>query len=303
MTSSTEQGSSRLDELKARLEIAGELNAEMDAELGAELDQEKAGDEKPVLKLESSQEAPRQPRVSEPVAQEGSKKVAIIGSAGGWELAPYKDPSWSIWSLSRMYHSIPRWDVWFELHPWDRLCERRDGKTPELEQQRLRAEYQQWLQQDHGRPIFMQQNYPQVPGAVKYPLDRMLETFPQRYYTNSVSYMLALAIVQGAEEIAIYGVDMATEEEYTLQRPGVEYWVGLAQGAGIDVHIPPLSDLCKSRTLYGFMDDELADKLTYKLDLAMRQQEEAKEMKRQSDLALANGAGAKQILEWLLRNY
>jgi len=244
----------------------------------------------------------RVPRVSEPM-NEFPRKVLIIGSATGWEAAPFSDPSWSVWSLSRMYHSIPRWDVWFELHPWDRLCERLDGSTPEVDQKRGRAEYQQWLSQDHGRPIFMQRAYPQVPGCIEFPLHRILDTFPQRYFTNSVSYMIALAVFQGAEEIAIYGVDMATKEEYTDQRSGVEYWIGLAQGAGIDVHIPDNSDLCKSRALYGFHDDPMIDKLNQKLDLTMRQIAEAENLANQAAMAISNARGAKQILEWQLRNY
>lgn len=294
----TEPGMEELDE---RLEKLREAEAKLEVELEGDGSGEALppADEGPQLKLESST---RMPKVSEPPA-EFPPKVLIIGSARGWEVAPFADTSWSVWSLSRMYHSLPRWDVWFELHPWDRLCERLDGATPQHDQVRMRAEYQQWLSQDHGRPIFMQRQYPQVPGCVEYPLHHILDTFPQRYFTNSVSYMIALAVFQGAREIAIYGVDMATKEEYTAQRSGVEYWVGLAQGAGVDVHIPDHSDLCKARVLYGFHDDPMHDKLNQKLDTALRSIKEAEQMERQAALALANARGAKQILEWQLRNY
>lgn len=284
----------KLREAEARLEVEGVLEGDGSGEALPEVE-----GEGPHLKLESST---RQPKVSEPPA-EFPRKVLIIGSAQGWEQAPFADTSWSVWSLSRMYHSVPRWDVWFELHPWERLCERLDGTTKQAETMRLRAEYQQWLSQDHGRPIFMQRAYPQVPGCVPYPLDNILDTFPQRYFTNSVSYMIALAVLQGVEEVAIYGVDMATKEEYTAQRSGVEYWVGLAQGAGVDVHIPDASDLCKSRVLYGFMDDPMHEKLRMKMDNALRSIKEAENMERQAQLALANARGAKQILEWQMRNY
>lgn len=283
---------------QVRDELAGKSPDASGSDAGPE-----AEAERPHLKLESSSAAPRRPKVSEPPA-EFPKKVAIIGSASGWELAPFDDPSWNVWSLSRMYHSLPRWDVWFEIHPWDRLCERRDGTTPQNEQLRLKAEYQHWLSQDHGRPIFMQQHYPQVPGCLVYPLDAIRQTFPgDDYFTNSVSYMLALAIFQGVERIGIWGVDMATAEEYHDQRPGVEYWVGLARGAGITVDIPATSDLCKSRVLYGWYADPMHDKLTLKLDHAMRGIKEAENHGRQAELALANARGAKQILEWMLRNY
>lgn len=252
--------------------------------------------------VESSVEAPRRPHVSPP-PEEAPQRVLIVGSAHGWETAPFHDPSWSVWSLSRMYHHIPRWSAWFELHPWDRLCERLDGKTPEVEQQRNRQEYQRWLMQDHGRPIFMQENRPEVPGCVRFPLEAIKGAFPFPYFTNSVGYMLALAILQGAKEIGIWGIDMATQEEYTTQRPGVEYWVGVAVGAGIKVTIPELSDLCKSRVLYGYGDDELHTKLSYKLDLAKRAGVEAEKAIRQAQLAKAHNEGAEQILDWVLNNF
>ena len=291
-----EQDQTLLDERRKEQLAKAEERLERDK---ADLEREVA--EGPTLKLESTTEV-RQPKVSEPPA-DFPKKVLMIGSATGWEQAPFQDPSWSVWSLSRMYHSVPRWDVWFELHPWERLCERLDGSTPIQDQVRSRAEYQQWLSQDHGRPIFMQRQYPMVPGCVKYPLENILDTFPQRYFTNSVAYMIALAVFQGVEEIQIWGVDMATKEEYTAQRSGVEYWVGLAQGAGVDVLIPEMSDLCKSRVLYGFHEDPMHDKLNVKLDHAMRGIKEAEAMQRQAELALANARGAKQILEWQIRNY
>jgi len=48
---------------------------------------------------------------------------------------------------------------------------------------------------------------------------------------------------------------MATNDEYTEQRPSCEFFVGWARGAGINVYIPAKSDLCKTMWLYPFEDD------------------------------------------------
>ncbi len=58
-------------------------------------------------------------------------------------------------------------------------------------------------------PVYMQQHWDIVPKSVPYPLQDILSSFG-RYFTNSVSYMIALAIKVGAKEIGCWGVDMAT---------------------------------------------------------------------------------------------
>ena len=50
-------------------------------------------------------------------------------------------------------------------------------------------------------------------------------------------------------------MDMATNEEFSEQRPSCEYFLGWAKGLGIDVFIPPKSDLCKTLWLYPFEDE------------------------------------------------
>lgn len=44
--------------------------------------------------------------------------------------------------------------------------------------------------------------------------------------------------------------------EYEAQRPSCEFWLGVAQGLGIHVHIPPAADLLKTRFLYGFEEKQ-----------------------------------------------
>lgn len=123
-------------------------------------------------------------------------------------------------------------------------------------------------------PIYMVDAYPDIPNAIRYPIEDMITEFdPQKrlhvwkepfknsyaldwngYLTNSVSYMIAIAIHAGYEEIGIYGVDMAqiAGGEYSMQRASCEYYVGIAVGRGIKVTIPASADLLKTRMIYGF---------------------------------------------------
>lgn len=66
--------------------------------------------------------------------------------------------------------------------------------------------------------------------------------------------MVALAIKQGAKEIGLWGVDMASRDEYILQRAGGHFFIQEAVRRGIVVHIPKESDLAQPPALYGFDD-------------------------------------------------
>lgn len=177
-------------------------------------------------------------------------KVAIIGKAPDSMLAaPYGDPSWEIWTLNDTNHQqqVPRWDRHFEIHPIELT------KAPEY-----RGYFADWLSQPHGdRPIYMQEKFAEVPNSVRLPIGEITQRFSRAYFTNSVSWMMAWAIMEGASEIGLWGVNMAQfgvggRSEYAHQRPSCEYFLGLAEGLGIKVWLPEVCDLLKARNLYGF---------------------------------------------------
>jgi hypothetical protein len=92
--------------------------------------------------------------------------------------------------------------------------------------------------------------------------------------------MMALAIFEHEKvapvgEIGMYGVNMAQHglsngpsnagwftSEYARQRPSVEYWIGIAEGKGIKVIIPPQSDILKSSCIYGYHTTDVQKKIT-----------------------------------------
>lgn len=85
-----------------------------------------------------------------------------------------------------------------------------------------------------------------------------LKQFDLDYFTNSVCYMIALAIAEGYQKIELYGVNQAGLFEYMEQRKGVEFWIGYALGKGIEVYINPPSSLLTNtkNTPYGYEDSE-----------------------------------------------
>lgn len=197
-------------------------------------------------------------------------KIAIVGFTSSLHDAPWGDPEWDVIGCNNLHNQIPdlwpRATGWFNLHEWDGI---KDDQA-----------HVDWLNAGH-MPVWM---FPEVieegraagnplPSAVPFPRDELLAQFKGqlagwRYYTNSVSWMIAFATARilansGDGEIALYGVDMATSGEYGIQRPSCEYWLGVAEGAGIKVTIAKKADLLKCAFLYGTGD---GDEFIVKLD-------------------------------------
>ncbi len=221
-------------------------------------------------------------------------KVAIVGTAKtSRHLAPFNDNSWDIWGVSDD-HDIPRWNAWFDIHNID--CRKN---------QEIYPGYWQWLTQQ-TKPVYMQDVVAAIPGSVKFPKDELIQRFGG-YFTNSVSWMLAFAIQQDAEAIALYGVDMAVEDdgthgEYSAQRPSCEYFIGLARGMGIEVIIPNESELLKAPGLYGY---ETAGEDQLKIQLHTRQLERQKKKALNEREAAHNDVmmfeGALANMQWVKR--
>lgn len=187
--------------------------------------------------------------------------VAIVGCADSKNKTPFHlADQYEFWGVNNLHLTIPRapWSRWFETHQITMLPNGqylRRGK-PDFRGQPVNL-YLQSLQ-NLGIPIYMQQPLHLVPNAVRYPLEEILAKYPRKYFTNTISYMIALALEHGFKRIGLYGVDMAVssqlrqQNEYGHQRPSCEYFIGIAEGRGVQVDIPDESDLLKTNFLYSF---------------------------------------------------
>lgn len=173
-----------------------------------------------------------------------NKCIAIVcGAPSSEHLAPFDDPSWEIWVLGNRLnkHAGRRISRIFEIH--DDLSEHGDQTA-----------YAQWLV-SKNIPMVVGAGFPLsvIPDHVQpFPFAAAAELFGYEYLTSSAAYMMALAILEGAKEIAVYGSDMAIDDiEYFWQRPCLEAWIGFARGRGIKVTIPEVSALGKSTRVEG----------------------------------------------------
>jgi hypothetical protein len=202
------------------------------------------------------------------------EKVGIVGCATCKNEAPLHDESWEFWGVNNLFLSImgtngavpPTWGKWFEIHPIEKD---KAGHFVRRWERNFRGqimdEYIKQLSQ-LTCPILMQKRWEEIPTSVEYPIAEVLSKFG-KYFTNTISYEIALAIMLGAKEIGIWGVDMAVGTgqpnvlnpaggEYSVQKPSCEWLVGYAMGLGIKVTIPDTSDLLKTRFLYAFEEKE-----------------------------------------------
>jgi hypothetical protein len=203
-------------------------------------------------------------------------KIALIGTAPSSRLlAPFNDPDWQIWACSPgNMDQLPRVDVWFEIHS--------NLLWPECES--YGRPYVEWLKKQTF-PIYMQDQR-LVPNATPLPIQDLLNEFGRYFFTSSFAYMLAMAIKAGAKEIALFGIDMASKDEYIQQRSGGHYFMQEAAKRGIVVNVPYESDLAQPPPLYGY-----ADSTPFGRKLYVREQElKGRIQQAEQQLAQLNGA-------------
>lgn len=111
----------------------------------------------------------------------------------------------------------------------------------------------EWLKTQTDCVVWMQDEYPEVLMAKRYPLDGILAMIGDakaHFLTSSVPQAMALAAYLGCyTRVEIYGVAMETNTEYQFQREGVSFWLGFLKGRGIDTYF---ADPTFEAPLYGY---------------------------------------------------
>ena len=158
-------------------------------------------------------------------------KVTIIGKGKGWEDAPTEGESWGITQLilrrpvSRVI-DMNDYSLWGE-------AEARDAKAARQKASEMAVPYI---------------------DLKNYPIEAVIDRFNTDYFSNTVDYAIALALLEGFNEIDLYGVNLMHFTEYVYLKAGVEYWIGRAQGMGVKVSAFGDSSVLKTRDgkMYGY---------------------------------------------------
>ena len=188
-------------------------------------------------------------------------RIAILGSApSSLNLAPFSDPSFQIWACSPgTYSQLPRCDEFFELHRWE------PGEVGKAATQKpwFSPEYVAWMGKQ--KCVWMYQPVPEIPNSKAIPVEEITKRYGTYFFTSTIAFMIAGAIddimadretreTDEQDVIALFGVDMAANEEYGYQRAGCQHFLCLAADLGIQVYVPPESDLLRPMPLYGISE-------------------------------------------------
>jgi len=195
-------------------------------------------------------------------------KIAIMGSApSSLRLAPFGDLTWAIWGCSPgLFPNVPRVDAWFELHRWEPPV----IGNPALQKPWFSPEYVLWMAKQ--KLVWMKDKVPEIPNSHPYPESEIRHLFGDYFFTSSIAWMLAMAIDQiiterenlekagithdEPDQIGLFGVDMAADEEYGYQRAGCQHFVTLAHLLDIQIIVPPESDLLRPMPGYGLAESD-----------------------------------------------
>lgn len=239
------------------------------------------------------------------IGPEGYEHIAILGAApSSILLAPFDDPSWSIWGTSPACWAQlqgRRSDVWFEVHrylPYPPAQVNAPGTRNFFS-----PEFHQFLV-GHKGPVFMTEGQPEIPSCIRYPFQDMLAKHGPYHFGSSVPEMLALAIEQMPKSIGVFGVDMSAGEEWSYQRPACQHFLGLARMLGIEIVLPPESDLMRPHTIYGLGEHNPRHiKLSARREEILGQVQHAEQLVRDGPIMLAAAKAALEMLDYTIATW
>lgn len=215
--------------------------------------------------------------------QTKNEKVIILGTAQTMQDAPFEDESFDIWAVgTAMTHGkklVPRVDKIFELHT------------------KARWEMRTFVYNERECPVMMQEHFPEVPKSIPFPKDMILKKY-REYFTNSISWMIALAVEEGYKEIHLYGVHMATVSEYAYEMPSCEYYIGVAEGKGVKCYVPPAADMVKANRLYGYEEpSEFEQRVKHHKNDLQKRAAQAQQQYNEISAALQQFHGAMDVIK------
>ena len=200
-------------------------------------------------------EASASPQVQQPHVER--HMIAIFGTTPSRMTGPWADDSgWQRWTIGPGGKDHHGWERLFELHgTWpadfrDYLNDlskveppkqvvmlpqpNTNAATPAIALENWHAEHAEEIAKLDGPAI-----EGSWPALMAYPRDLVLNKFWRRmWFSSSISWLIALAVCEGATDIGLWGIDLESGEEYISQFVGCAHLMDVAQILGVHLHLP-----------------------------------------------------------------
>lgn len=196
------------------------------------------GGTKEEIKVEQKKEVKEVPKkVYKMELVKGLDNIFILGRGQSLGLCPVKEPEKSeYWGCNNIYKAREV-DRLFIMHDVYVTQYNRGTKIIEEVNQK-------------GFPVYTLGKYADLKNNVQCPMEEIIKEFGMAYFLTTISYMLALAIMQRPKNLYLFGVDMnfGTAKEYMQNEKGnLEFWLGIATGRKIRFHLSKGSTLMRRK--------------------------------------------------------
>jgi len=187
--------------------------------------------------------------------------IILIAMGPTWYQCPKRDlmddsPKVEVWGINTVFRSYFGLDKLFMMH---------DVRTEILLND---YDFINTVNKE-GMPVYTAGDYPCLINNVPYPIEKVMSEFRVGYFLNSLSYMMAFAIMQEPATISLFGIDMRPDSSYEWhmnEKGCVEFWCGAAVSRGILLNIPKESYVMRQAitgTFYGFIPRKNPDGLVH----------------------------------------
>lgn len=83
-----------------------------------------------------------------------------------------------------------------------------------------------------GYPVITPWYEEGVNNSEIYPLQEIQEKYQLLYFKSTIGFMLGYAALHNYDEVHFFGVYASGSIEYMIERPAIEYWMGVLRGQG-----------------------------------------------------------------------
>lgn len=179
--------------------------------------------------------------------------VYLLGKGDGWDkvydIQNRNDVE--VWGVNDACLRTPGLDKTFHMHDLYEFSH----TEPNISSTKLFVDY---CNEHPEMEVFTVKSWEKIPHLKEYPVDEIIEYFnlPIPYFTSGPEYMIAYAIYKGFKNINYLGLNMTVKQEYIDQKPGMEFWTGVALGKGCNVNLQhDTTSIMKTRDslLYGYL--------------------------------------------------